>query len=105
MELPFGGPCGIENQIFQTVTRQFVVPVHAVMRELIDIGVPFVGDTLAVTVHVDATESGCLDTVLAQFPNTVESFVRTGERGGVIVEWIMDRPQGLSSNCEQKTKV
>jgi hypothetical protein len=63
------------EHILVGVAGQGIVIVNAVMAQLVDIRITFVGDSLAVSVNIHATEGCCFDTVLAQIPNGVEYFI------------------------------
>ena len=63
------------HQPIISIPRHLGVRAGRVVAELVEIGIRFVRDALAVAIHIDPGEGGGFDRIAAKFPNAVERFV------------------------------
>ncbi len=75
MESPFGRPRRVLYQPVKCVTGHPRVVVGGVVTQLVQISIPFIGNALAVTIHIHARKRGGLDRIPAQLPDAVEYLV------------------------------
>ena len=103
MHRPFGRPCRVLDQEFMAVAGKRVFAIDAVVPQLIDVRIGFVGQPLAIAVDVQAAKAGGLNAVTAKFPHIVQRLVGGFKLRGAFIERIMhgDLPNrcGIHRRC------
>ncbi len=63
LENPFGGPCGMIDEVLIGSPGHRKFSVGVIMSELVDVGIGLVGDPFAVAVNIYSCEGSCFDRV------------------------------------------
>ena len=89
LQYPLGWPCGIVAEVVCCVSGHGVFTVRAVMSQLVDNGIGFVGNALAVAIDIYAGEGRRLYTISAEIPYLVQYGIRAMEVGCFIVPGVV----------------
>ena len=91
MQVPLGRPGGVLDQVLMRVACHGIFVVDTVMPQLIDVCIPFVGNALTLTIHINAAERSGLDAIFTQILYRVEYGVRRVESGCVIIKRVVNK--------------
>lgn len=80
----------MSEQILDGITPDFRVEIRRHVRKEVNIGVRFVGATLAFTINVDAEGRRRFHGVFAQIPHGVERFVGAVKLAGIVIKCGVD---------------
>lgn len=86
MKLPFRGSCGILNQILVGVSRERVLTIDTIVRQLINVGIALIRHAFSISIDIDTTKRSYLDAVLADVPYSIKGVIRGSECGSLIVK-------------------